>query len=83
MKIKVLGTGCAKCEKLYALTEQAMGDTGASAELAKVESIDEIVSYGVAFTPALVIDGEVKSAGKLPTVERIAEWLRTAEGSQT
>ncbi len=79
MKVKVLGTGCAKCNKLYALAEQAISDTGASAELAKVERIDEIASYGVAFTPALVINGEVKSTGKLPTVERISEWLRAGD----
>ncbi|MBW2526310.1 MAG: TM0996/MTH895 family glutaredoxin-like protein [Deltaproteobacteria bacterium] len=80
MKVKVLGTGCAKCNKLYALAEQAITDTGAPAELSKVEKIDEIASYGVAFTPALVIEGEVKSTGKLPTVEKIAEWLRAAGG---
>ncbi len=83
MKVKVLGTGCAKCNKLYTLAEQAISDTGAPAELGKVEKVDEIASYGVVFTPALVIDGEVKSAGKLPTVERIAEWLHAAGGPWT
>lgn len=78
MQIKVLGTGCAKCNKLYALVEQAISATGAAAELSKVEKIDEIASYGVAFTPALVIDGEVKSSGKLPTVDKISEWLQAA-----
>ena len=78
MKIEVLGTGCAKCNKLYSLAEKAISATGATAELSKVEKLDEIASYGVAFTPALVIDGEVKSSGKLPTVEKISEWLRAA-----
>ncbi len=78
MKVNVLGTGCAKCNKLYALAEDAISATGVTAELSKVEKIDEIANYGVAFTPALVVDGEVKSAGKLPTVEKISEWLRAA-----
>ncbi len=78
MKIAVLGTGCTKCNKLFALTEQALADAGLAAELEKIESIDQIVSYGVLMTPALVIDGEVKCAGKLPSAIRIAEWLRAA-----
>ena len=76
MKDEVLGTGCAKCNRLYELAEQAIGQSGVSAELVKVEKIADIAGYGVAFTPALVVDGEVKSSGKLPTVEKIAEWLR-------
>ena len=83
MKVEVLGTGCAKCSKLYELAEQAITDTGAPAELSKVERIDVIASYGVMLTPALVIDGQVKSSGKLPTREKIAEWLRTAGGPWT
>ncbi|RLB63066.1 MAG: thioredoxin family protein [Deltaproteobacteria bacterium] len=78
MKIAVLGTGCTKCNKLFALTEQALSEAGVTAELEKIESIDQIVSYGVLMTPALVIDGEVKCAGKLPSATRIAEWLRAA-----
>lgn len=78
MKVEVLGTGCAKCNKLYELAEQAIGQSGVAADLVKVEKIDEIASHGVAFTPALVVAGEVKSSGKLPTVERIVEWLRAA-----
>jgi small redox-active disulfide protein 2 len=80
VKVKVLGTGCAKCNKLYGLVEQAIRDTGVAAEIAKVERIDEIASYGIVLTPGLVIDGEVKSAGKLPSAGRIAEWLRAAQG---
>ncbi len=64
MKIKVLGPGCAKCKKLYVETEKAIAEAGVSAELEKVEKIDEIVNHGVVLTPALVIDGEVRSTGK-------------------
>ncbi len=76
MKIAVLGVGCAKCSELLALTEQALAATGVTAELEKVERIDEIAAYGVLMTPALVIDGEVKCTGKLPKPAQIAEWLR-------
>jgi small redox-active disulfide protein 2 len=78
MKIQVLGTGCAKCQKLYAEAKKAVEQTGADVELSKVETIDQIVKFGVAFTPGLVIDGEVKSQGKLPGVARIVSWITDA-----
>jgi small redox-active disulfide protein 2 len=78
MKIAVLGTGCTKCNKLFALTEQALVDAGVTAELEKIERIDQIASYGVMMTPALVIDGEVKCTGKLPSTGKIVQWLRAA-----
>ncbi len=78
MKVAVLGPGCTKCHKLFALTEQALADVDVTAELEKVERIDQIASYGVLVTPALVIDGEVKCAGKLPSPAQIVEWLRAA-----
>ncbi|MCU0664994.1 MAG: thioredoxin family protein, partial [Myxococcota bacterium] len=60
MKVKVLGTGCPKCKKLFAEAEKAVASCGISAEVEKVEKIDDIMSYGVMMTPALVVDGEVK-----------------------
>ncbi|MCP4601232.1 MAG: thioredoxin family protein [Proteobacteria bacterium] len=78
MKIKVLGPGCMKCRKLYAETEKAIAEAGVSAELEKVEKIDEIVSYGVALTPALVIDGEVKSTGKALRQKEIVSLIAAA-----
>ena len=78
MKIQVLGTGCIKCNKLYAEVEKAIAQTGVSAELSKVEKIEEIVKFGTAFTPGLVIDGEVKSQGKVPGSEQIAAWISEA-----
>lgn len=76
MEVKVLGTGCAKCRKLYEEAEKAIATADVDATLTKVESIDEILSYGVMMTPALVIDGEVKASGRVPRVEQIVEWLR-------
>ncbi len=79
MKVQVLGVGCAKCIKLYGEAEQAIADSGVEAELTKIESIDEIASFGVAMTPGLVIDGEVKSVGKIPKAKKIAKWLEAAK----
>ncbi len=78
MKIKVLGTGCAKCKKLYAEAEKAIASSGVAAELEKVEQIDDIMNYGVMMTPALVIDEEVKSSGRIPPAAEITTWLTTA-----
>ena len=79
MEVKVLGTGCAKCQKLYDAAERAVELAGVNAQLSKVEKLDEIITYGVAVTPGLVINGEVKSAGKLPDVKQIAAWLKEAQ----
>ncbi len=65
MKIQVLGTGCAKCKQLTANAEQALRELGIAAEVEKVEDIREIRKFNVMSTPALVIDGQVRSAGKV------------------
>lgn len=78
MKVKVLGPGCAKCRQLYAEAEKALAASGVEAELEKVEKLDEIMAHGVMMTPALVIDGEVKSVGKVPKPAEIATWLTSA-----
>jgi small redox-active disulfide protein 2 len=75
MKIRVLGTGCTKCNKMYAEVEKALQQAGVNADLQRIERIDEIMKFGVAITPALVIDGEVKAAGKVPKVAQIVEWI--------
>ena len=76
MKIKVLGTGCAKCKKLYAEAEKAIAKAGVAATLTKVEKIDEILAHGVMMTPALVIDGKVRATGKVVGADEIASWIR-------
>lgn len=75
MKIEVLGTGCAKCKKVKELAEQAVKETGVDAEVVKVEDFDEILNYGVMITPGLVVDGDVKVAGKVPSLEDIKKWI--------
>ena len=66
MKIEVLGMGCQKCSNLMDIAKQAVAELGITAEFAKVEDIKEIMKYGVMTTPALVVDGVVKVAGKVP-----------------
>jgi small redox-active disulfide protein 2 len=78
MKIKVLGTGCAKCKMLYAEAQKAVTASGIAAELEKVETIDEIMKYGVMMTPALVVDEQVKSSGRIPHSAEIVSWISTA-----
>jgi len=75
MKIEVLGTGCAKCKTLYENTKKALEESGTVAEIVKVEDIPSIMKYGVMSTPALVIDGQVKSSGKVASVGEIMGML--------
>lgn len=75
MKIEILGTGCPKCKKLSELVEEAVKELGVSAEIIKVTDINKIIDYGVMVTPALVIDGGVIVAGKIPSKEEIIKWI--------
>jgi small redox-active disulfide protein 2 len=78
MEIKVLGSGCANCKKLYAEAEKAIAQSGLAATLSKVEAIEEIMAHGVMRTPALVIDGRVVSSGRIPNAAEIATMITTA-----
>lgn len=80
MDVKVLGTGCAKCKKLYEAAEKAIAEAGLPVSLTKVEKLEDILTYSVMMTPALVVSGEVKSAGRIPKTEEIVSWLRAASG---
>jgi small redox-active disulfide protein 2 len=75
MRIEVLGTGCTKCKVTLANAQKAVAELGMQAEVVKVEDLMEIASRGVMMTPALVIDGQVKVVGKIPTVGEIKKWL--------
>ncbi len=75
MKIQLLGAGCPKCRKLAELAEAAVGELDIDAEVVKVTDINEITEFGVMLTPALAIDGEVKSSGRMPTLDEIKGWL--------
>jgi len=75
MKIEILGTGCAKCTALLENTKKAVASAGIFAQIEKVEDIVKIMDYGVVNTPALVIDGVVKSTGKLLNPEEIKAFF--------
>ena len=75
MKIEILGTGCPKCKKLFQNTEEAVKDLTIEAEIVKVEDIQEIINAGVMMTPAFAVDGVVKSAGKVLSVDEIKKIL--------
>ncbi|MDA8220064.1 MAG: thioredoxin family protein [Dehalococcoidales bacterium] len=78
MVIKILGSGCANCRRLEALAREVVGELGVAAEVEKVTDFRKIVSYGILATPGLVVDGEVKSAGRIPNKAELASWLTTA-----
>lgn len=75
MKIGVLGPGCPKCKKVFENAKKAVVELNLSAEVVKVEDIQEIVNTGVMLTPALAVDGEVKSAGKVLSSDEIKKIL--------
>lgn len=81
MEIKVLGTGCQKCRALYKLVEDVLSENNVNADLEKVEDVQKIVSYGVMSTPALVMNGKVKTVGKVPSKEQIKKYLDEASKS--
>lgn len=76
MDIKVLGMGCARCRDLEHRVRNALAEIGLAADVEKVEDIQKIMTYRVMGTPGLVINGTVKSAGRLPSVEEIKNWLK-------
>jgi small redox-active disulfide protein 2 len=78
MKLQILGTGCAKCNALAMATEQAAQALGLQYELEKVTDLNRIILFGVMVTPALVVDGQVKVSGKVPSVDELKKLLQPA-----
>ena len=76
MEIKVLGPGCPKCNQTEQAVMDALQEAGVAADVQKVTDSMEIAKYGVFGTPALVVDGEVKAVGKVPTKQEIQEWVQ-------
>lgn len=74
-KIEILGMGCKKCDDLFEVAKKAADAMGIEYQIEKVADIQKIMQYGVMITPALVIDGKVKVAGKVPSVEEIKKYL--------
>ena len=76
MLIKILGSGCAKCNRLEQLTREAVGELGIDATFEHVKEMDKIMAYPIMMTPALVIDEVVRASGRIPSKDEIAGWLR-------
>lgn len=76
MVVQILGSGCPKCQELAQNAQAAIDEVGIEATVEKVTDTDKIMDMGVAMTPAIAIDGEVKSAGKVLSAEKIADMLR-------
>jgi small redox-active disulfide protein 2 len=75
MEIKVLGPGCPRCQQTEKNVKEAVSEAGVEAQVDKVTDTMKIATYGVFGTPAVVVDGEVKSVGKIPTKEEIKGWI--------
>jgi small redox-active disulfide protein 2 len=74
-RLLILGTGCAKCSQLYQLTEQAAQELGVQYELNKVTDLKQILALGVMMTPALAVNGTIKVAGRVPSVDELKKLL--------
>lgn len=75
MDIKILGPGCAKCSQAEKAVTEAVTESGVNAQIEKITDTMEIAGYGVFGTPAIIINGEVKSVGKVPKKEQVKSWL--------
>jgi small redox-active disulfide protein 2 len=76
MDIKVLGPGCRKCQQTENNVKEAVAEVGVEASVKKITDTMEIAGYGVFGTPAVVVDGEVKSVGKIPSKEDVKSWIQ-------
>ena len=78
LKIQVVGTGCPNCQKLEALCREVVEENALQAEIEKVTDIDRFAELGIMMTPGLLVNGQVKSSGKIPTKMTVQHWLSAA-----
>jgi small redox-active disulfide protein 2 len=76
MEIKVLGPGCPKCQQTEKIVKEAVAEAGVDAQVEKITDIMKIMTFGVISTPAVVVDGQVKSSGKVPKKDEILNWIK-------
>ena len=81
MFIQVLGTVCAKCKTLHEIVQKAVQETGVDAQVEKVEDIQKIMAFEILMMPGLVINGEVKTAGRVPNVEEVKQMIVAAKAA--
>jgi small redox-active disulfide protein 2 len=80
MKIEVLGTGCTTCNTVEAIVRDGVAQSGVAAQVVKVSNRMEIAKAGVHMTPAVIIDGQIKIVGKIPTLEDVLVWIKEMKG---
>ncbi len=78
MHIKILGSGCAKCNRLEQLTREAVAELGIEASFEHVKEMDRIMAYPIMTTPALVVDEAVKVSGRMPSKDELLAWLKAS-----
>lgn len=76
MKIEILGTGCPKCKKTEKIVRETLNEQGIDAEIVKIEDLNDIIDRGVMMTPAVVVNGNVKIVGRVPTKDEIVHMLK-------
>ncbi len=81
MIIQVLGTGCGKCKTLYAIAQKAVQETGVDCVVEKVEDIQKILAFQILMTPGLVVNGQVKAAGRIPNLEEVKKMILAAKAA--
>ncbi|MFH1314100.1 MAG: thioredoxin family protein [Candidatus Eisenbacteria bacterium] len=81
MKIQILGPGCPKCKKAFEHARQAIEELGGGVELEKIEDLKSIMTFGVMVTPAVAVDGDVKTSGKLPSVDDFKRMIGEKRGA--
>ncbi len=79
MKVEILSPGCPNCDKLFERVKELVNEKGIDADVAKVEDVDIIRKYGVFMMPAVVVDGDVKVAGKVPGDADLLTWMAAAD----
>jgi small redox-active disulfide protein 2 len=80
MEVAILGPGCARCRATEKAVREALREMGKEATVVKVEDIKEMIRYGISMTPAVAIDGTIRLAGKVPSVEEVKVLLSTSSG---
>ena len=80
MEVAILGPGCARCRATEKAVREALLEMGKEATIIKVEDLDEMIKYGLSVTPAVAVDGTIKLAGKVPSVEEIKNLLSAGSG---
>ena len=81
MQIEILGTGCSKCKALFEITNKAVQETGVAGSVEKIEDIQRIMAYQIFMTPALAINGHVKAAGRIPSLEEVKRLILAAKAA--